>query len=227
MSWRSDWETVRGLANPRDGYADKYFNRYLSRPITVVLARTPVTPNQVTIVSGAIGLVAGWLIARGGYWDAIIGALVLQVSVVFDDVDGELARLKRHFSEWGEFLDNTMDTITHLAVFAGIAVAVGRTHGGAAVFWPAVGLFSGVAIVFVVVTYLEQRVFAAQAEGAANGHPMMRRLQSYVELLSGRDSSVLVLAFAVADRLQWFLYGAAVGAHVFWISVLLMWRRCR
>lgn len=222
MSWRSDWDAVAALANPRDGYVDRYFNRYLSRPITVLLARTPVTPNQVTIVSGLIGLAAGAVIARGGYGDGIAGALLLQLSVVFDDVDGELARLKRMFSDWGEMLDNTVDTVTHLAVFGGIAVAVSRSHGGAAVALPGLLLLSGVVVTFAVVTYLERRVFPGGADD-----PLMRRLKGYVELLSGRDSSVIVLGFALAGRFDWFLYGAAVGSHVFWISVVWMWRASR
>ncbi len=222
MSWRDDWQAVGTLANPRDGYVDKYFNRYLSRPITVVLARTPVTPNQVTVVSGLIGIAAGVSIGLGGYWNAVMGALLLQLSVVFDDVDGELARLKRLFSDCGEMLDNTMDTVTHLAVFAGIAVSVSRTHGIEGVLWPGALLLSGVVVTFGLVTYLERRVFGDRDE-----NPVMRRLQSYVELLSGRDSSVIVLLFALAGRLDWFLHGAAIGAHVFWISVLWIFLAAR
>ncbi len=220
MNWRRDWHAVGELANPRDGYVDRYFNRYLSRPITVALARTPITPNQVTLLSGLVGIAAGYSIAHGGYWDAVVGALVLQVSVVLDDVDGELARLTERFSAWGELLDNSMDTVTHIAVFAGIAAAVGQSQGTHAVLWPAALLLTGVALSFAVVTYLEQRVFSSQPD-----NPVLGRLQSYVELLSGRDSSVIVLVFAVAGKLDWFLYGAAIGAHFFWLSVLLIWRR--
>lgn len=219
MSWRRDWDAVKALANPRDGYLDRYFNRYLSRPITVLLARTPVTPNQVTILSGLIGIAAGGLIARGGHWDAVVGALVLQLSAVFDDVDGELARLTQQFSEWGEMLDNSMDTVTHLAVFTGIIIAVSRTQGTEAVLWPGAMLLSGVAITFALVTYLEQRVFPNSVDS-----PVMRRLKGFVELLSGRDSSLVVLGFAAFGRLDWFLYGAAIGAHVFWVMVLVIAR---
>ncbi len=179
-----------------------------------------MTPNQVTFLSGAIGIAAGVMIGRGGYGDGVMGALLLQLSVVFDDVDGELARLKRQFSAWGEMLDNTMDTVTHLAVFAGIAVAVSRAQGLESVLWPGALLLSGVVITFALVTYLERRVFPG-----AGDNPVLQRLQSYVELLSGRDSSVIVLLFALAGRFDWFLYGAAVGAHVFWASVLWIYLR--
>jgi phosphatidylglycerophosphate synthase len=219
-SWRADWARLRGLENPRDGYADRYFNRYLSRPITLVLARTPVTPNQVTVLSGLVGIAAGLTIARGGYWAPVGGALLLQLSVVLDDVDGELARLTRRFSRFGELLDVTVDTLTHLAVFLGIAVAVARVSGPAALTVAGSLLASGVLASFALVTYLEQRVFSAGGATVAR-----ERLRRYVEILSGRDSSVVVLAFALAGRLDWFLWAAAVGAHAFWVSVLALWWR--
>lgn len=217
--WRSDWAAVAELRNPRDGFMDRHLNRYLSRPITVVLARTPVTPNQVTIAAGVLGIVAGWLMARGGYWPPIAATVLLQFSAVLDDVDGELARLTRQFSPYGDALDITVDTLTQLAVFAGIAVAVARMSGPAALYGAGGALVAGVLICFPIVTYLERRVFPAAAPT-----PAVRRMQRYVEILSSRDSSVIVFAAAVTGHLEWFLWGAAVGAHVFWISLLWLWR---
>ena len=88
MSWRGDWARLRTLDNPRDGYADRYFNRYLSRPVTLLLARTPVTPNQVTLFSALLGIAAGLVIGRGGYWAGVCGAAILQLS-------GSLRRRRR------------------------------------------------------------------------------------------------------------------------------------
>ncbi len=219
MSWRRDWARLRELENPRDGYADRYFNRYLSRPITLVLSRTPVTPNQVTLASAALGIAAGVVIARGGRWTPVCGALLLQLSVVLDDVDGELARLTQRFSPLGEWLDNIADTVAHLAVFAGIAVAVARQSGAQALAGSGALLLSGVVITFAIVTYLEQTMLRRPDAPAA-----VQRLRRYVERLSGRDSSVIVLAFALAGRLDWFLWTAAWGAHAFWLSLLWLWR---
>ena len=116
-------------------------------------------------------------------------------------------------------LDNTADTVTHMAVFAGIAVSVSRSDGPRAVYLAGGLLITAVLIDFVLVTYLERRVFRRNPR-----RPAIGRLQRYVELLSGRDSSVVVAAFAAAGRLPWFLWGAAVGAHVFWLYLLWLWR---
>jgi hypothetical protein len=43
------------------------------------------------------------------------------------------------------------------------------------------------------------------------------RLGSLVERLTNRDFAWLVLMLAVVDRLDLFLWMAAVGSHAFWI----------
>ncbi|HKA53021.1 MAG TPA: hypothetical protein VKJ47_05115, partial [Candidatus Binatia bacterium] len=37
--------------------------------------------------------------------------------------------------------------------------------------------------------------------------------------LTTRDFSVLIVASALIGQLEWFLWGAAIGAHVFWLSL--------
>jgi hypothetical protein len=39
---------------------------------------------------------------------------------------------------------------------------------------------------------------------------------------------VVILASALTGKLPWFLWGAAIGAHVFWLLLLwLLWRAGR
>ncbi len=218
MSWRDDYRRVRQLANPRDGYIDRYVNRRFSSVITVALLHTKVTPNQVTIASGVTGLVAGALIAFGGYWMPLAGALVFQLSVALDSVDGELARLKQQFSPYGEWLDIVTDTLATIAVFVGIALAVGRDLGEGSLYVAGGLLVSANFVTFPLVTYLERRIFPT-----APPTPTMRHLERFVVALSGRDVSVIVFLAALAGRLHWFLWAAAIGAHVFWVVVLWLW----
>lgn len=218
MSWQDDYRRVRQLANPRDGYIDRYINRRISSLITVALLPTSITPNQVTIASGVTGILAGVLIAFGGYWLPLIGALVFQLSVALDSVDGELARLKQQFSPYGDWLDIVTDTVATVAVFIGIAVAVGRDLGVESLYIAGGLLVGANFITFPLITYLERRVFPT-----APKTPTMQRLERFVAALSGRDVSAIVLLAAIAGRLHWFLWAAAIGAHVFWMIVLWLW----
>ncbi len=98
-------------------------------PFAKLLARLGVTPNMVTYASAVliVGLSMG-LTARGYLaW----GGILLGVVLFADSVDGVLARMTGTSSEFGAFLDSTMDRITDGFVF------------GALLWWAIVGLPDG------------------------------------------------------------------------------------
>jgi hypothetical protein len=127
-------EVTRGLAKinipmlrlkmanrANDGFFSVFFLRRVSKLLTWAAVKIGATPNQVTIASFAIGLYAAFLFAQGDTWSLIIGAILLQVSIIVDCVDGELARYARKFSELGAWLDAITDRVKEYAVFLGLA----------------------------------------------------------------------------------------------------------
>ena len=104
-----------------DGFFSVFFLRRVSKLLTWVAVKIGATPNQVTIASFAIGLYAAFLFAQGDTWSLVIGAILLQVSIIVDCVDGELARYTRKFSELGAWLDAITDRVKEYAVFLGLA----------------------------------------------------------------------------------------------------------
>jgi phosphatidylserine synthase len=104
-----------------DGFFSVYVLRRFSKLLTWVAIKIGATPNQVTIASFAIGLYAAFLFAQGDFWSILLGAILLQVSIIVDCVDGELARYTRKFSELGAWLDAITDRVKEYAVFLGLA----------------------------------------------------------------------------------------------------------
>lgn len=92
----------------------------LLTPVGEALARTPVTPNAITL-TGTAGVVAGalWLFPTGHLF---AGTMVCTGFVVTDMLDGTLARIKGSTGPFGAFLDSTLDRISDSAVFAGITI---------------------------------------------------------------------------------------------------------
>ena len=89
-------------------------------PVGRALARTPLTPNMLTVI-GTIGVTAGALsLFPTGHLFA--GTVVCTVFVLTDMLDGTLARMTGSTGKFGAFLDSTMDRIADSAVFAGIAI---------------------------------------------------------------------------------------------------------
>jgi phosphatidylglycerophosphate synthase len=110
------------LANrANDGFFSVFVLRRFSKLLTWIAVKIGATPNQVTLASFAIGIYAAFLFAQGDTWSLIGGAILLQVSIIVDCVDGELARYTRKFSELGAWLDAITDRVKEYAVFLGLA----------------------------------------------------------------------------------------------------------
>ena len=94
---------------PSDGPVSRFLNRPLSVLISCRLAKFPITPNQISMVSFLFCLVAAWLFAAGGYLALALGGLVAQFASVIDGCDGEIARLKFLKSDFGRWFDAVLD----------------------------------------------------------------------------------------------------------------------
>jgi CDP-diacylglycerol---glycerol-3-phosphate 3-phosphatidyltransferase len=88
-------------------------------PVARALARTPITPNAITI-TGTIGMSAGAL-ALFPTGHLFAGTMVCWFFVTADMLDGALARVKGTTGVFGAFLDSTLDRIGDAAVFGGLA----------------------------------------------------------------------------------------------------------
>ena len=92
----------------------------LFTPVGVLLARTPVTPNAITII-GTVG-VAGGALGLFPIGELFPGSLTCTIFVFLDMLDGVLARIKGTTGRWGAFLDSTMDRIADAAIFSGLTL---------------------------------------------------------------------------------------------------------
>ncbi|GAB2473275.1 CDP-glycerol glycerophosphotransferase family protein [Jatrophihabitans fulvus] len=106
-----------------DGVWSTFALRPVSRRVTRWAVRTGRTPNQVTVTGFLVGLAAAALIATGSPSAVVAGALVLQVALLLDCVDGEIARTTRRYSRVGAWLDLVTDRVKEAAVLAAIGIA--------------------------------------------------------------------------------------------------------
>jgi phosphatidylglycerophosphate synthase len=114
---------------------------YLTRP----LLRSGISANGVTwlmILSGALAAVAtGWPTLAG----AVLAVVLVQLQMLLDCCDGEVARWRQSSSPKGVYLDR----VGHYVAECGIAVALGiRASGGPhlAGVWISAGLLLGLLV---------------------------------------------------------------------------------
>jgi len=113
---------------------DLLFNLYVMRPVAAVVvaavARTPVTPNQLTLLNlfiFEVGVVV--LFAVPSYAGAIAGILLLELSYCFDCADGMLARHRKTASKAGHLFDFFTDELKAELLVAALAIRLYRTGG--------------------------------------------------------------------------------------------------
>lgn len=87
-------------------------------PVARWLVRHGVSPDVVT-VAGTLGVVLGALVCfpQGWLWQ---GVVVVTLFVLSDMVDGLMAKMTGTASNWGAFLDSSLDRLGDAAVFGGI-----------------------------------------------------------------------------------------------------------
>ena len=88
---RAARELIARLENPRDGIFDRLLNRPISRRVTPALLPFSITPNQVTLLSLLVGVLAAGALGLPGTLWPVFGALLLQATAVLDCIDGEIA----------------------------------------------------------------------------------------------------------------------------------------
>lgn len=100
-------------------YARELFTRIFT-PVARALLRLGVSADAVTI-GGTVAISAGALVLYPLgqlFW----GTLFITLFIFSDIVDGIMARLQGQSSQWGNFLDSTMDRIQDGVIFAGVAI---------------------------------------------------------------------------------------------------------
>src|SRR2546422_836077 len=202
-------QLLRRLKGGFEGFVDRHFNRRCSRWITRWLVRTPLTPNGVTVLATAGGVLASVAFGVGGDAAGLVGALLFQLSAILDCCDGEVARLQFMESAFGGQLDVVLDNVVHLALYPRIAWASFEHNWG-----PVALLLGGFAMLGNVAAFVVVQRATRMRKGLA---PERRRLvESILNSLVSRDFSVLILALALVGRVDWFLPLAAIGSNLFW-----------
>ncbi len=102
----------RRAVKPRDSWWTVLLVDPFAVPLTLFTANhTPLTPNQLTVLSFGAGLAASWFFWTATTGALIAGAILFYVSFTLDCVDGKIARLKGTGSPFGEWFDYVLDRI--------------------------------------------------------------------------------------------------------------------
>jgi phosphatidylglycerophosphate synthase len=199
--------------NSGEHWAGRLYVRRYSPYLTRRLLRTRLTPNQVTGAMIVVGAVAAAVLTLPGVVPAVGVVLLIQLQILLDCSDGELARWREQYSPVGIYLDRFGHYLTETLLPIGLGI---RADGG----WDSIGPYTTLGLLaavlallvrtesaLVAVARLESGKTAAEDTAAVaaprtSGLARLRRAVGFFPFFRAFvaiEASLLALAAAVID----------------------------
>ena len=207
-----------GLRKDSDGPISRYINRPISMALSRLVVNTPVTPNQISISTLVISLIAAGFAAWGGYLAFLISGLLFQAASIVDGTDGEVAKLKFQASRYGEWVDTVCDNISYLAFLMGLIVGAYRSPLPDLYYMAGVvGFLAGAASILNLTLSVRREKrsgsFLSVRYGYEDGTGLGSRVMRVVHFMGKRDFfAFLALVLAIVGQLPLALPLFGVGA---------------
>ena len=160
-------------------FYSRIFLRRISAPLVRPAVALHITPNQITLASIGLGLVAIYLFLAGELRLDLVGLLLFQASTLLDCLDGDLARFHRLSSPdakntiAGSFLDYSRDII--LGPLLPISLAIGYHNSD-----------PSLALVIIVVIGAVLKLVPQQAREHVLTAQLRKGNRAYLDLLVSR-----------------------------------------
>ena len=212
--------------NSGEHWAGRLYIRRLSPYLTRLFVPTPITPNGVTWLMILSGIGAAALVTQDGILPAVGAVLLIQLQILLDCSDGELARWRKVSSPVGIYLDR----IGHYLTEAALPIALGIRAGGDHVD---LGLVA--AILVLLVKSETALVTVARAEAGkglaadttevaaprAGGLRRVRQLLGFVPFFRAfvaMEATLLALGAAIVDEID----GSLVGTRTLVVALVVV-----
>lgn len=211
------------------------FNRKLCRPVVRTLTHTAVSPNTVTLAGLFVACLSAYYFSRGSYFLSVIGAILFFLSGLCDEIDGMIARIKFSDSAFGTWFEGSVDNLSYLLLFGGIALGLAR-HRGPQELWIGGAVLGGAVISVAVISWLRQRSTHPQRPNEYLGKMYclldedrgnwISRMSRKVEFLLKKGVFIhYVVLFSILGLLPEMMRIAALAANLTWILALYFKRR--
>ena len=233
--------TANISGKPQDGIVSRFLNRPISRLITRVLLRFPITPSIWTMSIFPLLVVAFLFLIRADYRGFVVGCAIFQIYSVLDGCDGEIARAKNLVSRWGERLDTLCDTIGNLLLVIGVGFGLRAQRPSSGWIYAVEGIFCALLIAANEMWLHKMKTDeeSPQNEISAALYPRHRTMAQrsglmvlgekniwWLVQLTKRDVAILFfLLLAIAGFPQWILHlSVLVTAITLSLSAIAMLR---
>jgi phosphatidylglycerophosphate synthase len=191
-------------------WAGRLYMRKISLRTTRLLVNSPISPNGYTYLMIVAGVLAGPALLIPGVGGAVLAAFFVQLYLLLDCVDGELARWRRQTSIVGVYLDRIGAYFAEAAFLVGLGFRASDLHLDK---WAVLGLATALCVILVKsesdlvdVARTRSGGLPAATEGSVvprtSGAAKLRSVAQIFKihrLIVGIESSMLVLLAGILD----------------------------
>jgi len=203
-------------------YVRSLATRILSEPIAKlrdIIARrilfpAGITPNMLTVTGMIFTLIGAWFLASGAEqtWgcgkipNSFYAAIFFILACAMDMLDGALARVGNLHTVFGGILDSSLDRISDMAIFGGLAIAYARINNITFVFLSLVALSNA-----VMISYIKARTECILPSGTIGFWQRGERMVGILTATFAAHANTLVWMMAIMPAMSmiyrlWFSY---------------------
>jgi phosphatidylglycerophosphate synthase len=226
---QAERELVRRSGKDSDGINSKV-NRWMVRPAVRWLSKTPITPNAVTFAGLAAAIFSGYWFAHGFRTAYLVGAFLYFGSVLFDEMDGMLARVTFRESPFGCWLETFVDDAGYLSIFTGMAVGLYAEYGIHSVIEGALLMFGTLMCMAILIRQRKMGTDPARPQDyrmllhrnlkatSRNFSSLLGRI--FEPLMRNGAFCYFVLLFSALNWVHAFFLSLTIGANIVWVVIL-------
>ncbi|MEU1072240.1 MULTISPECIES: CDP-alcohol phosphatidyltransferase family protein [unclassified Streptomyces] len=220
-----------GVKDRRSGehWGGRLYMREVSLRVDRHLVTTRVTPNQLTYVMTVAAALAAPALLVPGIWGAVLGVVMVQLYLLLDCVDGEVARWKKQYSMTGVYVDRVAAYVCDAAVLVGFGLRAADIWGSGRIdwLWAFLGTLAALGAVMIksetdlvgVARHQQGKppVKETASEPRSSGMALARRAAGALKfhrLILGIEASLLILVLALVDHARGDLYFSRLGVAV-------------
>ncbi|MEI5097438.1 CDP-alcohol phosphatidyltransferase family protein [Streptomyces sp. PmtG] len=220
-----------GVKDRRSGehWAGRLYMREISLRCDRYLVNTRITPNQLTYLMTVAGVLAAPALLVPGIWGAVLGVVAVQLYLLLDCVDGEIARWRKQYSMSGVYLDRVGAYLCDAAVLVGFGLRAADLWGSGRIdwLWAFLGTLAALGAILIkaetdlVAVARHQQGMAPVPESAseprASGVALARKAAAALKfhrLILGIEASLLILVIAIVDEARGDLFFSRLGVAV-------------
>ncbi|MGN6088186.1 MAG: CDP-alcohol phosphatidyltransferase family protein [Actinomycetales bacterium] len=190
-------------------WAGVLYMRYLSIYATRIFVRVGASPNGLTAGMIVVGLLGAVALLWSSVWGAVLSALLIQLYLLLDCSDGEVARWTGRLSLLGVYLDRVGHYVVESAVM--VAAGIRAAHSGINGY-ALVGAVAGLGVVLIKaetdlvdvararagMPAVTDEATTPRSSSVARARALAARI-SFHRIIGGTEASLLLLVAGIVD----------------------------